>query len=77
MRAGWPQKWREIEADIAARTPMPVVNKAIDSDGENGRGLDSEWQGEVRIKEEVKQPSVAGALSVVRAALTSLENAFN
>jgi len=32
----------------------------------NGRGLDSEWQGEIRIKGEATQPSVAGTLSVVR-----------
>ena len=41
-----------------------------------GRGLDSEWQGEVRISGEATQPTVAGTLSVVRGSVNFLGKRF-
>ena len=42
----------------------------------SGRGLDSEWQGEVRIKGEATKPSIEGALSVVRGSVSFLGKRF-
>jgi len=55
------------------------LNLTIESPGQvflNGRGLDSEWQGEVRIKGEANQASVEGVLSVVRGSVNLFGKRF-
>lgn len=43
----------------------------------NGRGLESEWQGEIRVKGEATDPSVEGSLSVVRGSVNFLGKRFD
>ncbi len=42
----------------------------------SGRGLESEWKGEIRVKGEATKPSVEGALSVVRGSVNFLGKRF-
>ena len=57
---------------IQAMTPGPwplSLNLLVLSPGQiflSGRGLDSEWQGEIRVKGTAAQPAVTGTLSLVR-----------
>jgi len=42
----------------------------------SGRGLESEWQGEIRVKGEATKPSVEGVLSVVRGSVSLFGKRF-
>jgi translocation and assembly module TamB len=59
----WP-----TELDLTLKSPGRAFVR--------GRGLDSEWQGEIRVKGEVKAPVVTGALSVVRGSFDFLGKRF-
>jgi autotransporter translocation and assembly factor TamB len=80
-----------IEINKPASTKEPVVNTmaqrhwplsldlTVVSPGRiflSGRGLTSEWQGEVRITGEATQPSVSGTLSIVRGGINFLGKRF-
>lgn len=67
VEAGTPRLW-PLSLNLTVLSPGRVFL--------NGRGLDSEWQGEVRIKAEATQPSVAGALSVVRGSVNLFGKRF-
>lgn len=67
VEAGTPRLW-PLSLDLIVESPGRVFL--------NGRGLDSEWQGEVRIKGAASQPSVSGALSVVRGSVNFLGKRF-
>lgn len=67
VKAGTPRLW-PLSLDLIVLSPGRVFL--------NGRGLDSEWQGEVRIKGAASQPSVTGALSVVRGSVNFLGKRF-
>ncbi len=66
--------------DTGTPRPWPLsLNLHVLSPGRvflNGRGLDSEWQGELRIRGEATQPSVAGALSLVRGSVSFMGKRF-
>jgi translocation and assembly module TamB len=67
VEAGAPRLW-PLALDLIVESPGRVFL--------NGRGLDSEWQGEVRIKGAATQPSVVGALSIVRGSVNFLGKRF-
>ena len=50
--------------------PWPVnLDVVVESSGRTfvrGRGLDSEWQGQVSVSGKASQPSVTGSVSAVR-----------
>ena len=75
-----PGVTQQAAVDARTRRLWPLsLNVTVLSPGRvflNGRGLDSEWQGEVLIKGEATQPSVAGALSVVRGSVNFLGKRF-
>jgi len=67
VEAGTPNLW-PLSLDLTVVVPGRVFL--------SGRGLDSEWQGEVLIKGEASRPSVAGTLSVVRGSVNFLGKRF-
>ena len=67
VEAGIPHLW-PLTLDLIVLSPGRVFL--------NGRGLDSEWRGEVHIKGAATQPSVTGALSVVRGSVNFLGKRF-
>jgi len=70
------------QAVVEVRAPQLVplsLDMTVQSPGRvylSGRGLDSEWRGEVRIKGEAAKPSIEGALSVVRGSVSFLGKRF-
>jgi translocation and assembly module TamB len=76
-KPGQPQR---AEVEVRALRLWPLsLDLIVESPGRvllSGRGLDSEWQGEVRIKGAATQPSLAGALSIVRGSVNFLGKRF-
>jgi translocation and assembly module TamB len=62
--APWP-----LNLDVLAISPGRTFVR--------GRGLDSEWEGQIRVSGKVSQPSITGTVSVVRGKADFLGKSFN
>jgi len=59
----------DMELDLSLRSPGRVFL--------SGRGLDSEWKGDLRITGTTEEPVITGGLSVIRGYFNFLDRRFN
>jgi translocation and assembly module TamB len=75
-----PGETRRHVVEAVTPSPWPLsLSLTVHSPGRvflSGRGLDSEWQGEIQIKGTAAQPAVTGALSLVRGNASFLGKRF-
>ena len=89
VRTSWSSRWRR---SAAARRPVPPPDQGAGSDfalGLNltvampgqvfvrGRGLDSEWQGQLRVQGTAAEPRLTGTLQVRRGGFELLGRRFD